>query len=364
MEKKETDFNVNDFYSSLSRRGFLKGMSAVSIAFLAGKKGFAIEDIVSSGAKIAESAGGKAIVGMARSGSIKDSVRQAIELSGGLDFIKPGDRVLLKPNNNANVLWPGSTNPEVVFELVNYVRGKDPSKIIVSDRSTMAMDTLKAMKESKIYDAAMDANAEVITGEQREYRKVTPAQAATWPQGFHVSQILDEVDHIINIPQPKAHWITGYTMGFKNYVGLVDVPDRMEYLHRGLEWKVVGDDVKPVQPIEPISAMIPEISLAVKTSLTVLDATKSIVEGSSDKGEVKSPGIIAASRDQIAIDVTGLAIMKSIGASDFIQIIPVWEQLQIKRAVELGLGVKNGSQIEIKSSGISEIDKIKHYVMI
>ncbi len=344
-------------YNSITRRNFIRDVSIASAGLIAGGGRFAFGDEKKAVPL------SKSVVGMARSVSVKESVRKAIELSGGLGFIKPGDRVLLKPNNNANVLWPGSTNPEVVFELVNYVREKDPSKIIVSDRSTMAMDTLKAMKASKIYDAAMDAKAEVITGEQRKYRKVKHPQAITWPEGFHVSEILDEVDHVINIPQPKAHWITGYTMGLKNYVGLIDVPDRMEFLHRGLEWKVVGDDVKPVQPIEPISAMIPEISLAVKTSLTVLDATKSIVEGSSDKGKVETPGIIAASRDQIAIDVAGLAIMKSVGASDFIQKKPVWGQLQIKRAVELGLGAKNGSQIEIKSAGIAEIEKIKGFVI-
>ncbi|RMF96404.1 MAG: DUF362 domain-containing protein [Candidatus Schekmanbacteria bacterium] len=357
MKKKNNRFNIFHFFKSANRRDFIKDVSIAAFGLMVSGTKIVFSD------EIKKMPAHKSIVGMARDGSVKKTLRKAVELSGGLDFIKPGDKVLLKPNNNANVEWPGSTNPEVVYELVNLVREKEPSRIIVSDRSTMALDTLKAMKASKIYDAAMDAKAEVITGEQRKYRKVKPPMAVNWPQGFHISEIIDEVDHIINIPQPKAHWITGYTMGFKNYVGLIDVPDRMEYLHKGLQWKVVGDEVKPVQPIEPISAMIPEISLAVKTSLTVLDATRSIVEGSSDKGKVETPGIIAASRDQIAIDVVGLAIMKSLGASDFIQIKPIWEQLQIKRAVELGLGAKSGQEIDLKSSGISEIEKIRSFII-
>jgi len=338
---------------NFSRRTFLKSASLTYLGLMAGDNIFAGELSLP-----------QSVVGVARGVSVKESLRKAIELSGGLDFIKPGDRVLLKPNNNASTPWPGSTNPEVVFEMVQLVREKDPSRIIVSDRSTMALDTLKCMKGSKIYDAAMDAKAEVITGEQRPYKKVKPVAAVTWPEGFSVSGILDEVDHVINLPQPKVHWITGYTMGFKNYVGLIDVPDRMKFLHKGLEWKTVGNDVKPYQPIEPISKMIPEISLAVKTSLTVMDATKSIVEGNSSEGETKNPGIIIASRDQLAVDVTGLALMKYIGATKFIQDTPVWEQLQIKRAVELGLGAKDASMIDIRASGVDEIDSIRKLILI
>jgi len=342
---------------------FLRGACLASLGFIAGGKIFAAEGLNTAPILGASISGSRALVGVARGKSVKESVRKAIELSGGLDFIKAGDRVLLKPNNNANTPWPGSTNAEVVFEMVQFVREKDPSRIIVSDRSTMGLNTLKSMKESKIYDAAMDSKAEVITGEQRPYKKVNPSLAVNWPEGFSVSAILDEVDHIINLPQPKVHWITGYTMGFKNYVGLIDVPDRMKFLHRGLEWKTVGNDKKPFQPIEPISKMIPEISLAVKTSLTVMDATKSIVEGTASKGETKDPGIIIASRDQVAVDITGLALMKHIGATQFIQDTPVWEQLQIRRAIELGLGARNASMIDIRSDGVDEIDAIRKIIL-
>ena len=127
-----------------------------------GGKIIAAEGLNTSPILDASISGARALVGVARGKSVKESVRKAIELSGGLDFIKAGDSVLLKPNNNANTPWPGSTNAEVVFEMVQFVREKDPSRIVVSDRSAVALDTLKSMKESKIYDAAMASKAEVI----------------------------------------------------------------------------------------------------------------------------------------------------------------------------------------------------------
>lgn len=53
------------------------------------------------------------------------------------------------------------------------------------------------------------------------------------------------------------------------------------------------------------------------------------------------------------------ALLKTLGTIDKIQNKSVWEQPQIKRAVELGLGVKSRNDIHIKSEGVKEIENIK-----
>lgn len=65
-----------------------------------------------------------------------------------------------------------------------------------------------------------------------------------------------------------------------------------------------------------------------------------------------------ATSDVIANDVLGLALLKTLGTIDKIQNNSVWEQPQVKRAVELGLGVKNRNEIQIKSDGVKEIENI------
>jgi uncharacterized protein (DUF362 family) len=54
----------------------------------------------------------------------------------------------------------------------------------------------------------------------------------------------------------------------------------------------------------------------------------------------------------------GLALLKTLGTVPGIQNLSVWAQPQIKRAVELGLGVKGREEMELKSSGIEEIETI------
>jgi uncharacterized protein (DUF362 family) len=67
---------------------------------------------------------------------------------------------------------------------------------------------------------------------------------------------------------------------------------------------------------------------------------------------------VIATSDVIANDVVGLALLKTLGTIDKIQDRSVWEQPQIKRAVELGLGVKSRSDIQIISDGVKEIENI------
>jgi uncharacterized protein (DUF362 family) len=82
------------------------------------------------------------------------------------------------------------------------------------------------------------------------------------------------------------------------------------------------------------------------------------VTGGPDLGTLREPGIVLASSDVIANDAMGLALLKTLGTVPKIQELSVWAQPQIKRAVELGLGVHDREKITVKVSGIEEIEEI------
>ena len=54
-----------------------------------------------------------------------------------------------------------------------------------------------------------------------------------------------------------------------------------------------------------------------------------------------------ASRDRVAIDAVGVSILKLYGAKGRIGDVDVFEQDQLKRAAELGFGVKSADEIEL-----------------
>jgi uncharacterized protein (DUF362 family) len=96
--------------------------------------------------------------------------------------------------------------------------------------------------------------------------------------------------------------------------------------------------------------------------LIILDGTKAFVTGGPFTGEVKQPNIIIATSDIIAADAIGLAILKYLGTTKNIEEKSIWEQQQIKRAIEIGLGISNANQIIIHNENINEISQIKKFL--
>jgi uncharacterized protein (DUF362 family) len=174
----------------------------------------------------------KAVIGIA-GGKDKVSVLvgKAIELAGGLGFIKKGSTVLIKPNVNTGDPHPASANPEVVYEVINLVKKQDPYRVIVGDRSGYWLDTLDCMKKNKIYDAAVSAGAEVYPFDDEEWIKVNPKNANNWPDGFRIPKIINDADYIISVPVLKTHFIADFSIAIKNWVGILYPKDRTAGLH-------------------------------------------------------------------------------------------------------------------------------------
>lgn len=57
--------------------------------------------------------------------------------------------------------------------------------------------------------------------------------------------------------------------------------------------------------------------------------------------------VFLASADRVAIDATGVAILKLLGSNEAIMKRKIFEQEQIARAAELGLGASSPSAIEV-----------------
>ena len=93
--------------------------------------------------------------------------------------------------------------------------------------------------------------------------------------------------------------------------------------------------------------MIAEINDPFKPDLVVLDGIDAFVDGGPADGKRARGNVFLASTDRVAIDAVGLAVLKSLGSNSQIMNTPIFEQEQIVRAVELGLGASAPSEIEV-----------------
>ncbi|MHB1376397.1 MAG: DUF362 domain-containing protein [Candidatus Humimicrobiaceae bacterium] len=289
----------------------------------------------------------KAIIGIAGGKNrISVMVEKAVELAGGLGFIKKGSTVLIKPNINTGDPHPASTNPEVVYEIINLVKKQDPYRILVGDRSGYWLDTISCMKKSRIYDAAISAGAEVYPFDDEEWVKVNPENATNWSDGYKIPKILIDADHIISVPVLKTHFIADFSIAIKNWVGILYPKERTAGLHPfGRDKTVFG-------------SKLAELHLSRLPSFIVTDSTKVFVDGGPTTGKAVDANMIYATNDIIANDVLGLAILKTLGTKDIIQNNSPWIQPQINRAIELELGISDFTKMEINPYNVANIEFI------
>ena len=86
--------------------------------------------------------------------------------------------------------------------------------------------------------------------------------------------------------------------------------------------------------------LIAEINAPFKPDLVLMDGIDAFVDGGPATGERVKGNVLLASQDRIAIDAVGIAALKTMGANDAIMNTPIFQQEQILRAVELGIGVE------------------------
>ncbi|MFQ5711630.1 MAG: DUF362 domain-containing protein [Candidatus Geothermarchaeales archaeon] len=276
---------------------------------------------------------GKSLVGVALGGGggedVSEMVRLSVESIGGAEKAGfKGKRVMVKPNVNSDDPHPATTNPLVVKGVVELIYGAGASEVIVGDMSNPSYPTRDSMRKTGIERAAQEAGAEVVAFDDDEWVTVEP-ERAKYLKSFEIPRTIYEVEKLVSVPVIKTHSIATYTMSLKNFVGVI---------HPRSRWKLHSSD--------KLEEMIAEISLAVHPNLIVLDGTKSMVSGGPFSGTVKNTNIIMASGDRVAIDSAGLSIIKSFDLWDRVSKKSVWEQRQIRRALELNLGGGPG-EIEI-----------------
>jgi uncharacterized protein (DUF362 family) len=95
--------------------------------------------------------------------------------------------------------------------------------------------------------------------------------------------------------------------------------------------------------------MIAEINEPFKPALIVLDGIDAFVDGGPMTGKPAKGEIFLASTDRVALDAVGVAVLKILGSNESIMKPKIFDQEQIARAAELGLGASSPSEIDVVS---------------
>jgi uncharacterized protein (DUF362 family) len=258
-------------------------------------------------------------------------IKKAIDLLG----INPvsGKHVLLKPNFNTADSYPGSTHNDTLEQLILHLKGMGAKGITIGERSGPP-DTADVLSEKGIYDLCRKHDVGIINFEDipsDKWVKVKPKQSH-WINGFLVAQPVIDSECTVATCCLKTHGYGGvFTMSLKLSVGVTHKKNMAE-LHSSFI---------------NMRRMIAEINQAYAPSLILMDGIEAFTDGGPAHGTKKGANVILAGTDRIAIDAVGLAVLKKLGSNKNIMKRKIFQQEQIARAVEIGLGISGPEGIEI-----------------
>lgn len=381
-----TKQHLGKFAAGMTRRNFLKLMGTVSLAplFVTGsgceftpETGYGNLETYTHTELTMPNTTQEAKVAIVKQASIEEMVRTAIERAGGLQEIKAGESVLIKPNC---VWFSGeqtalgtreeaaqiTTNPEVLRAIIRVVKEKTAaSNIYVSDHSAIFLSTMFVMQQQGIYDVCMQEGVKPVPMEDLPHINFFSEHFQFIDEPFIIAQPLLTVDHLINAPVLKNHNMPGirdmaqYTANIKAFVGLMAPGSRMfngkQFHNNNLPQKVA--ELNLCRPWRMPNGK-PGITM------NVVDATRIMVSGGPHNSVFleemisDTPGIILASKDRIAGDAASVALLKYRGKlkgikKDYVS-TPVWQQPQLVHAGKLGLGVNDPNRIELEFRGVDQ----------
>jgi uncharacterized protein (DUF362 family) len=272
-------------------------------------------------------------IGLVRTQNRTEGVPRAIALLQANPV--QGKAVVLKPNFNSADTTPGSTHNDTLRALVLSLQEMGATRITLAERSGPGDTTRQVMEKKGIFDMAQELGFDVVNlqelGEEG-WVHFNPRDSH-WQQGFQFPRAYAEAESIVQTCCLKTHAYGGhFTLSLKCSVGMV--PGGSSYM-RELH-------TSPYQ-----RQMIAEINTAYSPDIVVLDGVEAFVDGGPARGTLVEAGVILAGSDRVAIDAVGVAILRSLGTTPEVSRGPVFEQDQIARAAELGLGVKSPDQIQL-----------------
>lgn len=248
------------------------------------------------------------------------NARATVAALGGMArFVRPGDRVVVKPNvvvGRAPELG-ATTNPFVVAAVVEMAIEAGATDVVVTDRPTGAVRN--SFEVSGIAKAVAGAGGRIKYLSDRDFANTTIPNGRVlkaWP----ILRDVFEADVFINMPIAKTHSMCGLTLSMKNLMGILG--GSRGNMHQDFDQKIV------------------DVSSLVRPHLVVLDAYRIMIRNGptgGGRGDLRMTKTCIAGTDPVAVDslATSLFGMKP---SDIGYIV---------NAAKRGIGVADLSKVTV-----------------
>jgi uncharacterized protein (DUF362 family) len=255
--------------------------------------------------------------------------RAAVDALGGMKrFVKPGAKVVIKPNMSfgSEPKNAANTHPAVVSEVAKMCAEAGASRILILDNVLhQAQECLSRSKIPEQCQSVPNTNVHVLKG-RRLFKEVKVENGKAIKTMDVALEVLDS-DVLIAVPVGKSHAASGVSLSMKGMMGLIFDNDRRAFHNHNLHDCIV------------------DMVTVIKPHLVVIDGTRILTTGGpGGPGKVLPLNLVIASTDMVAAD----AQMVALGTWYDKKFLPS-QVKHIKLAAERGLGRMDLDKLNIKN---------------
>lgn len=226
--------------------------------------------------------------------ALRQSLEAVLEPFGGMSaFVKPGDRVLLKPNmlTGARPTKECTTRKEVVYCVAQMVMDAG-GKPFIGDSPAFG-SAHGVAKQNGYLELLETLQIPLVEFHGKRYDTESDNY-----KNLRLSKEAMAADVVINLPKVKSHCQLTMTLGVKNLFGCV--PGKMK------AWWHMEAGKEP----ETFAEMLIETAKAIAPDLTIIDGIIGHEGNGPSGGEPKELGVLGASADVFALDRAMLDILQ------------------------------------------------------
>jgi uncharacterized protein (DUF362 family)/Pyruvate/2-oxoacid:ferredoxin oxidoreductase delta subunit len=225
---------------------------------------------------------------------LRDAIKRLLEPLGGMEsFVRPGQRVLLKPNL-LSAKEPSraiTTHPNLVEAVAEAVREAGATPFVGDSPGGAVRGIKRVWANTGMEEMARRTGMDLVNFEASGSKGIRFGKYT-----FYVSKPVLEADVIINIPKLKTHSLTLLTCAVKNMFGV------MPGFRKGEQHK------RYPKPRE-FAEMLVHLYKLVPPSLNVVDAILAMEGNGPSSGQPRELRLLMAGEDAVAVDAVAASIM-------------------------------------------------------
>jgi uncharacterized protein (DUF362 family) len=279
----------------------------------------------------------QSLVAVVKASDRRYGISKALALLGGLDV--QNKDVYLKGNFNSPHPFPATTHPDALQAIVPLLMQQGARSVILVERSGMG-NTRNIMEKLQAVESIRNLGAAFLPLEEMESEdwRHMDLPDSHWLRGVEAPGFLVEGACIVQVCNLNTHRFGGqFSASLKNSIGLIAKYSKNDSYNYMKELHASSDQCR----------MIAEVNQLYSPTMVIMDAVQSFIVGGPESGESANPGVFLASRDRVALDAVGIAILQHFGAESSLPGEVIFDHQQIKRAVELGLGARSAEEIRL-----------------